>query len=248
MTRRRRTAPPDVAAPERVALVTGAAGGLGSVVSRELAGVGWRLALAGSRRGPLERLGAQLGIPEDRWMAAEGDLRDRGATAAVVRAVVDRFGRADALVHVVGGYHGGHPVVDVGDAEVAAMLGQHLWTTLNVVRAVIPAMIDAGWGRVVAVSSPMASTPGKAVAPYAVGKAAQEALLASLAREVAGSGVTVNVLLVRQIDVDHERDADPSPKNAAWTTPEEISAAIRHLLSDEASAINGAKIPLFGNG
>jgi NAD(P)-dependent dehydrogenase (short-subunit alcohol dehydrogenase family) len=233
---------------ERVAVVTGAAGGLGSVVSRELADHGWRVALVGSRRAPLEQLGTYLGVSEDRWMAAEADLRDRAAAAAVVRAILDRFGRADALVHLVGGYHGGHPVVEVGDGEVSAMLGQHLWTTLNMVRAIVPAMTDAGWGRVVAVSSPMASTPGKAVAPYAVGKAAQEALLGTLAREVAGTGVTVNVLLVRQIDVDHERDANPTPKNAAWTTPEEISAAISHLLSDEASAINGARIPLFGNG
>jgi NAD(P)-dependent dehydrogenase (short-subunit alcohol dehydrogenase family) len=231
-----------------VAIVTGAAGGLGSVVSRELAADGWRLALVGSHRGPLEKVGSGLGVNDERWMAAEGDLRDGGAAASVVRAIRARFGRTDALVHVVGGYHGGHPVVEVSDGEVSAMLGQHLWTTLNVAREVVPAMTDAGWGRVVAVSSPMATTPGKAVAPYAIGKAAQEALLGTLAREVAGTGVTVNVLLVRQIDVDHERDTNPTPKNASWTTPEEISAAIRHLLGDEAAAINGAKIPLYGNG
>ncbi|HEU5456160.1 MAG TPA: SDR family oxidoreductase [Nocardioides sp.] len=229
-------------------MVTGATGGLGSVVSRDLAADNWRLALVGTHRTPLDKLGADLGIAGDRWMAADANLRDRRAAVAAVESILGRFGRADALVHVVGGYHGGHPVVEVGDAEVEAMIGQHLWTTLNVVRAVVPAMTNAGWGRVVAVSSPMATTPGKAVAPYAIGKAAQEALLGTLAREVAGTGVTVNVLLVRQIDTKHERDANPTPKNAAWTTPEEISAAIRQLLSDEASAVNGAKIPLYGNG
>ena len=85
------------------------------------------------------------------------------------------------------------------------------------------------------------------MAPYAIGKAAQEALLGGLAREVVGTGVTVNLVLVKTIDVDHERDAEPSPKTAAWTTPEEISAVIGHLLSDDARAVNGAKIPLFGN-
>jgi NAD(P)-dependent dehydrogenase (short-subunit alcohol dehydrogenase family) len=231
-----------------VAIVSGAAGGLGSVVSRDLATEGWRIALVGSRRAPLEELGASLGVSEDQWMAAEADLRDRDAATSVVASVLDSFGRADALVHVVGGYEGGKPVVEVDDAEVEAMVGQHLWTTLNMVRAAVPPMITAGWGRVVAVSSPLASAPGKAAAPYVVGKAAQEALLGSLAREVAGTGVTVNVLLVRQIDVDHERDANRTPKNAAWTTPEEISTAIRHLLGDGAAAVNGAKIPLFGNG
>jgi NAD(P)-dependent dehydrogenase (short-subunit alcohol dehydrogenase family) len=206
------------------------------------------VALVGSRRAALEELGAGLGVTKDRWMSVEADLRDRAAATSVVASVFDRFGRADALVHVVGGYEGGKPVVDVGDAEVVAMVGQHLWTTLNMVRAAVPPMTAAGWGRVVAVSSPLASAPGKAAAPYVVGKAAQEALLGSLAREVAGTGVTVNVLLVRQIDVDHERDANPTSKNAAWTTPEEISAAIRHLLGDGAAAVNGAKIPLYGNG
>lgn len=246
MRRKRRR--PSTAPPERVAIVTGAAGGLGSVVSRDLATSGWRLALVGSRPGPLEALGSELGVDTDRWLAVDADLRQADAAAATVRTVVDRFGRVDALVHVVGGYHGGEPVVSVRDAEVGAMLSQHLWTTLNMVRAVVPRMTDAGWGRIVAVSSPHASTPGKAVAPYAIGKAAQEALLGGLAREVAGTGVTVNMVLVRTIDVEHTRDAEPSPKTASWTTPEEISAVIGDLLSDDARAVNGAKIPLYGNG
>jgi NAD(P)-dependent dehydrogenase (short-subunit alcohol dehydrogenase family) len=181
-------------------------------------------------------------------MAADADLRDADAAAAVVAAVGDRFGSVDILAHLVGGYHGGEAVVDVRDAEVGAMLSQHLWTTLNVVRAVVPRMTAAGWGRIVAVSSPHASTPAKAVAPYAIGKAAQEALLGGLAREVAGTGVTANLVLVRTIDVDHRRDAEPSPKTASWTTPEEISAAIGFLVSEDAATINGAKLPLFGNG
>lgn len=128
------------------------------------------------------------------------------------------------------------------------MLSQHVWTTLNMTRAVVPRMAGGGWGRIVAVSSPLASAPTKNVAPYVIGKAGQEALLGTLAREVAGTGTTVNLVLVKTIDVDHQRDTESSSKSASWTTPEEISATIRHLVSDEASAINGAKIPLFGNG
>ena len=181
-------------------------------------------------------------------MAVDADLRNQADASKAVQAVVDEFGQVDALVHLIGGYHGGESVADVRDAEVGAMLGQHLWTTLNMTRAVVPWMTKAGWGRIAAVSSPHASTPGKGVSPYAIGKAAQEALLMTLAREVAGSGVTVNLVIVRQIDVEHERDANPGPKNAWWTTPEEIAAEIRHLLSDDAAAVNGAKVPLFGNG
>jgi NAD(P)-dependent dehydrogenase (short-subunit alcohol dehydrogenase family) len=206
-----------------------------------------RVALVGSQLAPVRALGGDLGIEDNQWMALAADLRDAKAAEDSVAAVVDRFGKVEILVHLVGGYHGGEPVVQTRDAEVGAMLAQHLWTTLNMVRAVVPRMAAGGWGRILAVSSPMASAPTKGVAPYAIGKAAQEALLATLAREVAGTGTTVNVVLVRTIDVEHQRDKEPSPKNASWTTPEEISATILHLLSDDALAINGAKIPLYGN-
>jgi NAD(P)-dependent dehydrogenase (short-subunit alcohol dehydrogenase family) len=83
---------------------------------------------------------------------------------------------------------------------------------------------------------------------YAASKIAQETLLRILAKEVAGTGVTVNLAAVRQIDAEHARDREPSPKNAAWTTPEELVAAFRFLCSDDAAMINGARIPLDGRG
>jgi NAD(P)-dependent dehydrogenase (short-subunit alcohol dehydrogenase family) len=220
---------------------------LGQFVTRDLAAAGMRLALVGSRLRPMKALGKELRLAEDRWMALAADLRKAAQAEAAVASVADRFGKVEILVHLVGGYHGGEPVIRTRDTEVAAMLSQHVWTTLNMVRAVVPHMTAGGWGRIVAVSAPLASAPTKNVAPYAIGKAGQEALLGTLAREVAGTGTTVNLVLVRTIDVDHQRDAEPSPKTASWTTPEEISATIRHLLSDDAAVINGAKIPLFGN-
>lgn len=74
---------------------------------------------------------------------------------------------------------------------------------------------------------------------------AQEALMLTLARELVGSGVTANILQVRTIDAKYERDEQPMPKNANWTTPEEITAAILYLCSDEAHVVNGARIPLY---
>lgn len=206
-----------------------------------------RVALIGSRVRPLQALGAELRLADDRWMAAAADLRKAALAKKAVASVVERFGKVDILVHLVGGYHGGESVVDTREAEVAAMLSQHLWTTLNMIRAVVPHMTAGGWGRIVAVSSLLASAPTRNVAPYAIGKAAEEALLGTLAREMAGTGTTVNMVVVRKIDVEHERDGAPSPKNASWTTPEEISATIRYLVSDDAASINGAKIPAYGN-
>jgi len=102
------------------------------------------------------------------------------------------------------------------------------------------------WGRILVISSPTASHPDANTAPYAIGKAAQEALILTIAQEVKEKGITANILLVKTIDVEHARDLKPDAKNASWTTPEEITAALLYLSSEEARTINGARIPLYG--
>jgi NAD(P)-dependent dehydrogenase (short-subunit alcohol dehydrogenase family) len=235
-------------AGERVVLITGATGGLGRAAARSFATTGDRLALNGRSQTRIDDLAASAGLGAERWMPVVADLRDRDQARAAVAAVEERFGRIDVLLHLVGGWVGGVPVADLDHDELRSMLDQHLWTTLNVAQAAVPGMVQRGWGRVVAVSSPLAMRPGPGGASYAVGKAAEETLLGTLAREVAGSGVTVNTVTVRTIDVDHLRETDPTPKNAAHTTPEEATASIQFLASDDAAAINGARLPLYGRG
>jgi len=231
---------------DRVALVTGATGSLGRVVVRTFADDGWRLGLAGMDRDRLRDVADAAGLVDDRWAPAVADLTDRSAAEAAVEDVVARLGRVDALLHLVGGYAGGGPIVDFADDDLRAMLDQHVWSTLNVTRAVVPGMVERGWGRVVAViASSVVTTPPR-LAAYSVAKAAEETLLRTLAREVAGAGVTVNVIAVRKIDADRERERDASPKSAPWTTPAEIASTMRYLCSDEAAAVTGARIPLDG--
>jgi NAD(P)-dependent dehydrogenase (short-subunit alcohol dehydrogenase family) len=107
-------------------------------------------------------------------------------------------------------------------------------------------MVAGGWGRVIAVSTPYAANPLGKGASYAIAKGAEETLLRALAREVASAGVTANLVVVKRIDVDHDREREPSPQNATWTTPEEIAVVMRFLCTDEAAAITGARIPLDG--
>jgi NAD(P)-dependent dehydrogenase (short-subunit alcohol dehydrogenase family) len=230
----------------RVVLVTGATGDLGSVVVRTFAETGASLGLAGTDADRLAAVASAAGLPDDRWAPGAGDLTDPAAAAVAVDAVVSRLGRVDALLHLVGGYAAGGAIASFHDEDLRSMLDQHLWSTLNVARAVLPSMAERGWGRVVAVTASIAATTPSNLGAYSVAKAAEETLLRTLAREVGGSGVTVNVVSVRKIDTDHERESAPSPKNAAWTTPEEIAAVMRFLCSDDAAAITGARIALDG--
>jgi NAD(P)-dependent dehydrogenase (short-subunit alcohol dehydrogenase family) len=233
---------------DRVALITGATGGLGRVAAAKFAADGAKLGLVGTDRARLAAVAADLGLASGSWAAAEGDLRLADEAARVVSEIATRFGRIDVVLHLVGGWSGGTKIAELDPDEMRAMLDQHVWTTLNVARAAVPGMVERCWGRFIAISSTVALEGTAGMAAYAVAKAGEEALLRTLAREVAGTGVTANVLVVRKIDAAHERDADPSPKNATWATPEELVAAMRYLCSDEGSVVNGARIPLTGRG
>ncbi|MEO6206608.1 MAG: SDR family NAD(P)-dependent oxidoreductase [Candidatus Limnocylindrales bacterium] len=231
---------------DQVVLITGATGPLGRAAAAACAADGARLGLVGTSRDRLDAMAGELALPKDRCAQGVGDLRDRDAAGSAVEAVVTHLGPVDVLLHLVGGWTGGTALVDLDPAVLDDMLGRHVWSTFHVVQAVLPAMLERGAGRIIAVTSTMAASPGARMAPYVAAKSAQEALLRSLARDVAGSGVTANLIAVNAIDAEHERETAPSPKNAAWTTPEEIVATIRFLCSPEADAINGARIPLDG--
>ena len=223
----------------RVAMISGATGGLGRVLARRLADEGCSLVLVGTDASRLDALASSLSLGPDRCLTVVADLRDAASSPAAVDAAIARFGRIDVLAHLVGGYAGGTPLVELIPSELNDMLDQHAWTTFHLARAVVPGMTSAGWGRIVAISPTLVTTPGSNAAAYTAAKAAQDALLISLARELKGTGVTANLVVVRAIDAEHTG-------KAGWATPEQIASAIVYLCSDDAALVNGAWIPLTG--
>src|SRR5262249_29303348 len=120
------------------------------------------------------------------------------------------------------------------------------WTTLHLLRTFVPILVAGGWGRIIVVSATATSRPAAKQGAYAAAKAAEEMLIQTVAREVAGQGVTANVLQVRAIDVEHKRELEPSATNASWTTPEEIAAAMLYLCSEEAGPVRGGRLSVAG--
>ncbi len=231
---------------DRVAIITGASGGLGRVVAQEFAERGARLALLDRSPERLEKLVTDLGLTADRYLLSAVDMTEPDAASAAAKDVVEKFGRAEILLNLVGGFTGGTDVVQLAQDDLSGMLRQHVWTTFHLAQAFVPHLTANGWGRFLVISSPRAFSPRGGNAAYVIGKAGEEVLTLSLAQELNNTGVTANVILVRSIDVEHKRDREPTPDNASWTTPEEIAAAIMYLCSDEARMVNGARIPLYG--
>jgi NAD(P)-dependent dehydrogenase (short-subunit alcohol dehydrogenase family) len=231
----------------RVAVVTGATGGLGATVTRELASRGANLALLDIDPTRLDTLAKSLSLPEPRLFTRTVNLLDPSETKSAAEAVGSKFGRIDILLHVVGGWTGGKSLLDVPANDMVFMVNQHVWTSFNVIQAFAPHLVKNSWGRIVMITSPYATRPNARGGPYAVGKAGQEALMLTLSQELKNTGVTANLLQAKTIDGKREKISNPTTENSTWTTPEELTAAILFLLSDEAGTINGAKIPLFGS-
>ena len=231
----------------RVAVIAGATGGLGSVVTHELAKQGVNLALLGIDLAKLESLAQSLNLPDSRLLIRPANLLDPLETKSAAELIAAKFEKIDILLHVVGGWTGGKSLLETSSDDLTFMLNQHVWTSFHVIQAFVPYMIRNQWGRLVMISSPYATRPNARGGPYAVGKAGQEALMLALSQELKGTGVTANLLQVKTIDMKREKISKPSLDNSAWTTPEELTAGILYLLSEEAGTINGAKIPLFGS-
>lgn len=230
----------------KTVVIAGAAGGLGPVTSAAFAAAGANLALLGRDSGKLENLASNLAIPNSRVLTLACDVASPQEVKDATDAILKKFNGLHALVNLVGGWIGGKTILEAKPEDLTSMLDQHLFAAYTLTRAMVPHMLENKWGRVLAISSPNASRPPGKNSPYAIGKAAMEALMLSLAAEVKDTGVTANLLLVRTIDVAHERDINPGKENWNWTSPEEISATLLHLCSDEARMINGARIPLYG--
>lgn len=207
-------------AASRVALITGAAGGLGGAVAARFADAGWRMALQG-RAGHLPRLASDF--PNAHVVAA--DLLDPEATADAVAQVLERWGRVDALVHLVGGFAMGS-ALDLTADGLEDQLDVNLRTAVNAVQAVLPAMLERGSGSVITVASRAAVHGGARMPAYAASKAALVAYARSLRAEVEPSGVGVSVLVpMGTIDTAANRSAMPDADPARWLDAAELADA-----------------------
>ncbi|MFQ6099898.1 MAG: SDR family NAD(P)-dependent oxidoreductase [Anaerolineae bacterium] len=231
---------------DKVVLITGATGALGSAVAREFARTEARLALNGRSERKLERLVAVIGLPAECICTVAADVTQAEGIESLVEAVVERFGRVDVLLNTVGGWSGGKPVGETPVEEWNRMLALNLRSAFLLSRAVLPHMLEAGWGRVVHVSSKSAVAPRAKQAAYAVSKMGLITLTEVIAAEVKGTGVTANVILPSIIDTPANRDAMPRADPRKWVEPEHIAATMHFLCSDGAASINGARIPIYG--
>ena len=220
----------------KVILITGATGALGTIAAHKFATRGHSLVLLHHEQSELDALRRDLDLSAERLFTSVVDLRDGDAVRAAANAVSTQFGGIHALIHLVGGWVGGKTIAETPIKDFESMLSQHAWTTFYLFKEFGPHMAANKWGRVIVVSAPTANNPTGKTSAYTAAKAAQENLVLTFAAELKESNVTANIIQVRSIDVEG---------NGKGSTPKEIVASMLYLCSDEAQKINGARIPLF---
>ena len=221
---------------DRTALITGGAGGLGRAVVAAFVADGWHVVVLEARAAELE--GAEL---------VEADLADPDQ---VVRAVGSASAAPGAplraVVNLVGGFAADQPVAATPIAVFEAQFALNLRPTYLVTQAALPALVAAGGGSIVCVSSRSALHPFAGAAGYCASKAAVITFAQVVAREHAADGVRCNAVLPSMIDTPANRAAMPPEQHGKLTPPGAIAGVIRFLCSDESAPTSGAAIPVYG--
>ena len=221
----------------KVVVVTGASGALGRVVAE--------VALArGARVAGVDYGASQIAATPDRIEFGGVDLSDAAQAKEAIDAVAAHFGKIDALVNIAGGF--AFETVAEGDPKTwQRMYALNVLTALNASRSAIPHLSASPAGRIVNVGAMGALQAGAGMGAYAASKAGVHRLTEALAAEWKGK-ITVNAVLPSTIDTAANRASMPKADFGKWVTPQELADVILFLVSDAASAVTGALLPVSG--
>jgi NAD(P)-dependent dehydrogenase (short-subunit alcohol dehydrogenase family) len=233
---------------DRVVVITGAAGNLGETVARAFQAAGAKLVLVDRKPDRLPRLFPELADSEGHYLATSVDLTDEAAVQEMVKEALKRFGRIDVLVNVAGGYWGGTPVHETPLDKWDFMFNLNARTAFVASKAVIPAMLEQGRGKIVNVGSRAALKGGAKAAAYSASKSVVMRLTESMSAELKKSGINVNCVLPSTIDTPQNREDMPKADTGRWVSPEALADVILFLASDAARAVHGAAVPVYGTG
>jgi NAD(P)-dependent dehydrogenase (short-subunit alcohol dehydrogenase family) len=228
----------------RVIAIAGAGGGLGPLVAGELGAAGATVAGTDRDQGVLDSLAADLGLPPERWDGRAVDLLDEMAARAWCAALVERFGRVDGLIHLVGGWRGGQPLHEAPLSDWDLLHDLLLRTVQHTTRAFHDQLAASEHGRFVLVSAKQAQAPSNTNAAYAAAKAAAEAWTLAFADGFEPGGATANIVVIDALLTQRMREESPDESFPTFTPAEHVAAAIAFLCSDAAAKMNGQRLPL----
>jgi len=234
----------------RVALVTGASGGIGAAIARGLHGRGATVVLSGTRIEALEALLGELG---DRAFVCAADLREAGTADALVGAAEAAAGPLHVLVNNAG-FTRDMLALRMKDEDWASVLDVDLGAPFRLARAALRGMLRRRAGRIIQISSVVGHTGNPGQANYAAAKAGLAGMSKALAQEVGSRGITVNLVAPGFIETAMTDGMAETQKArlveaiplGRMGRPEDVAAAVVYLASDEAGWVTGSTVHVNG--
>jgi 3-oxoacyl-[acyl-carrier protein] reductase len=238
----------------RVAIVTGAAQGIGLAISRRLAGAGARTVLADLNLARARDAAADLAATGAAASAADCDVADPASVQRLVETVLASHGQIDILVNNAGIVGHAAPIQEQSDEDWARMLAIDLTGVFLCCRAVIPHMLARRRGRIINIASIAGKEGNPNMVPYSAAKAGVIGLTKALAKEVARQGIFVNAIapaliqtgMVGEITPEQVRYLTERIPMGRLGQPAEVAALVHWLASDDASFSTGAVFDLSG--
>ena len=223
----------------RVVLVTGGSGALGGAITRRFLDAGDTVCVPWIVDGERDRLETSVtGERRQRLILERCDVGDDAAMTRLVNGLVDRQRRLDVLVSAVGGFAMGD-LEHTDRASWDRMIALNLTTQYVAAHAVLPHMLAAGSGRIVAIASRAVVPPGGGLIGYTVAKAAVIAFVQALSVETKGRGVTANAVLPSTMDTPANRAAMPDVDPKTWVPVTAVADAIAYLAAETSGHVTG---------
>jgi NAD(P)-dependent dehydrogenase (short-subunit alcohol dehydrogenase family) len=259
----------DLGLAGRTALVTGSHRGTGAGIARVLAREGATVVVHGLEPGQADAVAREIEAEGGRVYTASGDVRTGEGARAAAEEALEVAGSVDVLVNNYGAAAGGG-WLDGSDADWLDMVETNVLSGARMVRHLVPAMVERGWGRVVFVGTVGSRRPRPRMPGYYAAKAGLPNMVVGLAQELAGSGVTVNcvspgLVATAEVRAGLERRAAREGWGGDWAeierraarevmpnpsgrigTPEEVGALVAFLCGERAGYVNGADLRIDG--
>ncbi|TDU28363.1 short-subunit dehydrogenase [Panacagrimonas perspica] len=228
------------ATSRRTVVITGAAGVLGRAVAQAFKDDD--LVLVDLERAALEKAHGPDGA---RRQLVALDLLDAAATAVALSSRVAGASRL-VLCNVAGGFTMGTPVHETADEIWTRMLDLNVNTLVHASRAVVPRMLETGFGKIVNVAAASAVSGKAQMGAYVAAKSGVARITETLSQELRGKGINVNAVAPSIIDTPANRAAMPDADPTQWVSAQDLANVIRFLASDEAGAVHGVVMPVVG--
>ncbi len=224
-------------------LITGGTGALGHLVAEKFLGEGSNVATSYLFEDELKRLTESF---RNNVFVVRADVTSDDEVAVLFQRVIQKFGRVDILINIVGGFLPRSNVSDTKSKDWDHMMNMNLRSVFLCAREFLRKLGDAAYGRIISMAAMPALRPSAGRAAYAVSKGGVVTLTQTLGEELRGTGVTANAIAPSIIRTQANIASMPGEDSSKWVAPEEIAELMMFLCSEGGRSVNGACIPIFG--